>query len=252
MQAYQSNKHLTTSSIGAHWPWVAINSKSSRNLGLNVQGQGSVDVVIYKSVCSVCLLSMCLHVCGWLIASVLQLKKKKKRSNKSEPSAQQAIKSNQSQVSKVIYYPILCLCTAAYREQKDTATATDNMLINWDCTTMPPWRDEALRWLPSDSEISFEPKSLYAEKWYFAGWKLHFYCRHFSLRGPRVNLWLPRCHKSFYQQEDSRIVLWMWTGTMCMPALCVSVLFIFSKTSHTPSAWLSNSSVDGMPHSRLV
>lgn len=64
--------------------------------------------------------------------------------------------SNQSQVSKVIYYPILCLVFAQWlrEKQRDAATATDNMLINWDCTTMPPRRDEALKWLPPERRIT--------------------------------------------------------------------------------------------------
>lgn len=146
--------------------------------------------------------------------------------------------SNQSQVSKVIYYPILCLVFAQWlrEKQRDTATATDNMLINWDCTTMPPWRDEALKWLPPERRItapSCSPFMLKKKKDVHFVWATNYICsgRIFSKRG----FYSPGASIVAVNRKDSKIVSWMWSEAMLvfMPALCPVGPFFFSKTPHT-------------------
>lgn len=157
----------------------------------------------------------------------------------------------------------------AYREWGDSATATNYMLINWECTTMPPRREEALKWLPPESDYCSEPFSLYAEKWHsLCDLATTFPVEGFSLRVFQARLLLPGCLESFCQQVDSKIVLWMWSEAMLVyvPALCLSGPFFFSKDPHPhPHSipfcpWhtqihphtLRYGSVDAMLHSRLV
>lgn len=97
-----------------------------------------------ESMCAYFSMFVCvhLHVCGLMSVSALQLGEKNVTQIRTIctvfTTCNKVLGSNQSQVSEshILLNFVSCLCTVAL--QRDAATATDNMLINWDCTTMPP------------------------------------------------------------------------------------------------------------------
>lgn len=234
----------------AHWSCLAINCKISHQ---EVWSEWQ-SCLIYNAFYCVCVFRMHISLClsAWICmcaAGCLRLcyssgKGKKRKVAKIRTicavftTCNKVPHSNQSQVSKVIYYPILCLVFAQWlrEKQRDTATATDNMLINWDCTTMPPRRDEALKWLPPERRItapSCSPFMLKKKKDVHFVWATNYICsgRIFSKRG----FYSLGASIVAVNRKDSKIVSWMWSEAMLvfMPALCPVGPFFFSKTPHT-------------------
>ncbi len=68
---------------------------------------------------------------------------------------------------------------------------------------MPPWREEALKWLPPEREIAALSSLCELETTFLAEGRVF-----------QVRLLLPGCFESFCQQVDSKIVLWMWREAM--------------------------------------